>query len=261
MKQSKQVFRSAVMGAAMLAMTVSAFPAAAEAPAAAPAAVGQDLSGIWLQDQGVLFSDPTKGVSSGRNPSYDESKNPPPLTPEYAAQYAETKAARAAGKMVADPTANCLPYGMPRLMVSPFPFEILHTPGRVTMIFTVDSITRRIFTDGRGHPEDLDPTFNGHSIGRWEGDTLVVETVGLREDTKLQNTGLPHSGEMKVIERIRLINPDKLENDVTMIDPLAFTQPYKSTRTYTRLKGEEIEEYVCLDNNRNAVDASGNQKK
>ncbi|HEY1146295.1 MAG TPA: hypothetical protein VGE84_08145, partial [Allosphingosinicella sp.] len=69
MKQSKQAFRSAMMGAAMFAMTVSALPATAQAPAAAPAALGRDLSGIWLQDQGVLFSDPTKGVSSGRNPS------------------------------------------------------------------------------------------------------------------------------------------------------------------------------------------------
>lgn len=250
-----RVFGRMMTAAAALMLAAQAVSAGAEAPA------HPDLSGVWLQDQGVLFSDPTKGVASGRHPGYDESKNPAPLTPEYAARYEATKAARKAGRSVDDPTANCVPPGMPRLMVSPFPFEILHTPGRITFIFTVDSYVRRIFTDGRGHPEDLDPTFNGDSIGRWEGDTLVVETTGLREDTKLQSTGIPHSAELKVLERIRMTSPDKIEDEITMIDPLAFTRPYVSTRTYTRLKGEEIQEYVCADNNRSAVDPSGKLAK
>lgn len=216
------------------------------------AAAARDLSGIWLQDQGVLFSDPTKGVASGRHPGYDESINPAPLTPEFQARYDAIKAERKAGRAVADPGANCMPPGMPRLMVNPYPFEVLHTPGRITLIFTTDNHVRRIFTDGRSHPEELMPTMNGHSVGHWEGDTLVVETVGLRADKYLQNTGLPHSDQLVVHERIRLLNPDKLEDAITMVDPKAFTRPYQSVRTYTRLRGEEIEEYVCHDNNRAA---------
>lgn len=256
-------------GVAILAATFALQPAIANgAPEQLPASAnetsasdasavrGRDFSGIWSPDQGVLFTDPTKGVASGRHPGFDDSINPPPLTPEYAAMYDETKAARAAGQVVADPTAMCLPPGMPRVMANPYPFEILHTPGRVTLIFTADSHTRRIFTDGRGHPEDLDPTFNGHSIGRWEGDTLVVETIGLRDDTYLQSTGLPKSAELRVIERIRLKGPNKLENEITMIDPIAFTAPFKATRTWTRIEDEEIQEYVCLDNNRSFSSAS-----
>jgi hypothetical protein len=265
--QRCRLFRHA--GAAFLAAVFALQPAIATASAdqsagganaggasGAAAALGRDFSGIWTPDQGVLFTDPTKGVASGRNPGFDDTINPPPLTPEYAEMYAKTKAARAAGQVVADPTGMCLPPGMPRLMANPYPFEILHTPGRVTLIFTADSHTRRIFTDGRGHPEDLDPTFNGHSIGRWEGDTLVVETIGLRDDTDLQSTGLPKSGELRVIERIRLIGPNKLENEITMIDPIAFTAPFKATRTWTRIEDEEIQEYVCLDNNRSFSSAS-----
>ncbi len=113
----------------------------------------------------------------------------PPFTPEYAEKYRKTTEAARQGHPVADPTSSCLPPGMPRIMTMSYPMEVLMTPGQVTFIAEWSSQVRRVFTDGRGHPpaDDLDPTFNGHSIGHWEGKgkdaVLVIDTVGIRGDT------------------------------------------------------------------------------
>jgi hypothetical protein len=208
-----------------------------------------DFSGLWLGERlgngdapinlGIRF-DP--GTPAGE-------PDKPPLTPEYAAKFQAALDARRNGTPFPDPTAECLPGGFPRLMgVTPFPMEILMTPGKVTMIFEWMNQIRHIYTDGRGHPPDMDPTYNGHSVGRWEGDTLVVETVGLRPDTLISQQGLPHSDATRVVERIRLRDDGKLEDQITIIDPKMLTQPWIVTKTYTRQPRErEIQEFVCLD--------------
>lgn len=216
------------------------------AQAAAPAARAYpDWSGVWENAEGFRYTVP------GGKP------NPPVLTPEYAARYKVVTDSAAQGRPVNDPTANCIWPGVPRVLVTPYPVEYLIQPDRVTVIHEYQSQVRRIWTDGRGHPGDLEPSFNGHSIGHWEGDTLVVETVGLREDTKIDRSGLAHSGELKILERIRLVDPDTLENQITMIDPLAYAQPWVSTLRLKRQRDWQILEYVCAENNRNPVSASG----
>jgi hypothetical protein len=224
---------------------VSSVGVAAAAQPAAASRTYPDWSGVWEPTVGLRFTRP------GGKP------NPPPLTPEYAAIYKVATDAAAAGRPVSDPTAACIWPGMPRVITNPYPHEILIQEGRVTIIHEYQSQVRRIWTDGRKHPEDLEPSFNGDSIGHWEGDTLIVETVGLRDDTRIEATGIPHSVRLKVHERIRLIGPDTLENEVTLIDPLALTEPWVTIVQYARHRDWQILEFVCAENNRNPVSASG----
>jgi hypothetical protein len=145
---------------------------------------------------------------------------------------------------------------MPRFMVASYPLEILQGPGQVTVIAEWSSQVRRIFTDGRPHPpaDELDPTFNGHSIGRWEGDTLVVDTVGIRGDTSFDATPLQHSDQIHVAERFRLRDPKTLEVVMTITDAVAFARPWVVTRVYARGGPElQIMEYVCEENNRDII--------
>jgi hypothetical protein len=244
--------RTALIPAALAAVALATAASAASIPAS------RDFSGIWEQDQGVLFTDPTKGAASGNTPGHNEKANPPPYTPEYEAKYRAILDLAAKGVAVNDPTTNCSPPGMPRLMINPYPNEWIIQDKQVTMLTEYLSQVRRIYLDGRPHPdpEEAAPLFNGHSTGHWEGNTLVVETVNLRGDTPLQSTGAPHSDKMRVVERIRLLSPDKMEDQITMYDPVAFTKPYQSTRTYSRIKNYEIVDYVCT-NNRFYIDEKG----
>ncbi len=123
-----------------------------------------------------------------------------------------------------DPTERCIPPGVPRIMLQPFPWEIVHARDRVVMIFEYQSLVRQIFTDGRGHPKDLDPTYMGHSIGKYEGDTLVVE-------------------------RIRRTAHDTLQIDYTIDDPKAYTKTWTAQKIFKLKPDWQIKEYVCAENN------------
>ena len=182
---------------------------------------------------------------------------PPALTPPYAARLAEYNQAAARGDIEDGPTANCVPNGMPSIMTQPYPIEILLTPGKVTILIEAYSQWRQIFTDGREHPEDPDLTFNGHSIGHWEGAALVVDTVGFTTDTALGNLGVRHSDKMRIVERFRLAAPDRLEIETTITDPEALTKPWTRTSAYGRHRDWTLAEYVCQQNNRNFTTEDG----
>src|SRR5579863_9669030 len=178
----------------------------------------------------------------------------PAFTPEYAAKAAEQ--ALLAAKAEDNPSANCLPPGMPGIMSQPYPIEILMTPGQVTIVVEAYTQVRHVYTDGRPMPEDPDPSFDGTSIGHWEGDTLVVETMGFEPVPRGIN--FPYSEKMKIVERFKLSDPDTLNVETTILDPLALTQPFSmGNRVFRRHRGWTIAEYVCEENNRNFVDASG----
>lgn len=141
----------------------------------------------------------------------------------------------------------CIGEGMPAMMQATFPMEILETPGQVTIIQEAYNQVRRVFLAAPAvAPEDAEPRFAGHSIGRWQGDTLVVETVGVKESVRFRNT--PHSAGMRITERFRLIDREMLENRVTVEDPEFLTGPWTWTWMYKRWPGYRIEEYVCEDN-------------
>ena len=238
----------------LLITLACAAPALAQGPGARKAAPdARDLpnwNGIWERVGSITWE------PNGR-PGVPET---PPFTPEYAEKYRKTTEAARQGHPVADPTSTCLPPGMPRIMTMSYPMEVLMTPGQVTIIAEWSSQVRRIFTDGRGHPapDDLDPTYNGHSIGHWEGKgktaVLVIDTVGIRGDTGFDASGIEHSDQIHVTERMRQSAPDMLEDEITVIDPKAFAHPWVVTKKYKRGGPDaKIMEYVCEENNRDPL--------
>lgn len=170
-----------------------------------------------------------------------------PLQPEFAAGYKELLQRDHGDHDATDPTLSCMPPGYPRLLLYHFPIEILQLPDRVVMIFEFHHFVREIFTDGRAHPEDPDPTYMGNAVGHWEGDTLVVDTIGFNDKTWLDQVGHPHSAQLHLVERIRRTGPSTLEDDLTFEDPKAFTKTWTGRQIYDLKPGWTIGEYVCED--------------
>jgi hypothetical protein len=159
-------------------------------------------------------------------------------------------------------TSNCMPPGMPNMMgTAQYPIEFLFTPGRVSTHHEAWMQSRAIYTDGRGHPEDLEPGIFGHSIGRWEGDTLVVDTIGIKTITEL-GAGMKHSDKLRITERIRLAPGDAntLLIDMTMEDPDALAAPYSRSLSFKRERDWSLMEFICAENDRNPVGADGYTK-
>jgi hypothetical protein len=222
-----------------------------------------DWVGIWNPHERNIF-DPSAFVDP-RNKTADGNaaymREYPPYKPEWEARYVKKLADNKAG-IPTDPHASCVPGGMPRTMVIPYPSEYVVTPTVVYILSEETSQVRRIFTDGRKHPtgDDLEHTYQGHSIGHWEGDTLVVDTVGMRGDTVYDVTAAPHSDQVHEVERIRRISPTQMEDVMAIDDPLAFTRQWVIRRTYDLKPDWNITEYVCEENNRNPIQADGSTK-
>ena len=224
------------------------------APADAQTTVRQpDISGAW----GHAFPRPGQPL----DPRLNTGPAPvPPLKPAFMAQWtalrAKQKEADEKGEPTAGLEARCLPDGMPTLMFAIYPLEILQTPGRVTVIEEAFSQTRRIYLDEpQGKVGEVEPGYYGHSVGRWDGDTLVVDTLGLKESVPGYRD-MPHSDEEHIIERIRLIDPDILEDQMTVEDPKVLEHPWGFRFVYRRMKGYHMLEYVC-ENNREYTDQNG----
>lgn len=175
----------------------------------------------------------------------------PQLTPEFQAKMAANPPPRGGGGS----GANCVPPGLPGIMSQPYPIEFLFTPGKIVMVIEAYMQFRHIYTDGRPHPEDPDPTFMGHSIGHWEGDTLVIDSVGFNDDIKIGGR-YPHSDQMRIVERIRRVDKDWMEIETSISDPEVLAAPIVSTTSYKHLD-DDIREYICLENNHDSVDESG----
>jgi hypothetical protein len=203
-----------------------------------------DISGVWL-------------IKSVPEFTFAPDGSVPSLRGKFRTLYERRLQALKAGAPIDDTTANCGPAGLPHLEVVPYPFEIMQTPGRVTMLYEYDSVVRRIPLGGAPYPGDDMPLYYGTSAGHWEGSTLVIETTSIRADTQVDDTGIPHSDSLRITERIRRINRTTLENRITLTDPKAYGAPFTVTRTYTLHPNWHIEEYVCQENNRNRTDAEG----
>jgi hypothetical protein len=178
----------------------------------------------------------------------------PQLTPAAEARRKELQAR--AASVQDSPAANCLPPGMPGIMGQPYPMEFLLTPGKVTIVIEAYQQVRHIYTDGRPLPDDPDLKFHGTSIGRWEGDTLVVDTVGFSPLTEITRY-VPFSTKARIVERFRLSDPDTMTIETTITDPEVLAAPSVSTRTLRRHRNWTTAEYICEENNRNFVDGSG----
>jgi hypothetical protein len=154
-----------------------------------------------------------------------------------------------------DPEGYCLPPGGPRLMATPYPMEIIQLPEqkRIIMIFEGGThIWREIYMDGRPHPQGdaLNPTYLGHSVGRWEGDTLVVDVVGFNEETWLDYYGHPHTDLLHVVEKFSRPNKNTLHYEATINDPGAYTKPWTVAWDIPWRANGELTEYICQENNR-----------
>ena len=146
-----------------------------------------------------------------------------------------------------DPVLVCLPPGMPRILLMPFPIKIVQLPDEIIMLFEYDHFQRQIFLNREEHPKDLKPTYMGHSIGRWEGDALVVETVGLTDKSWLDQIGHPHSNVLRVTERIRRTDHETLVDDLTIDDSKDYTKPWNGQQVFKLRPGWQLLEYVCED--------------
>jgi hypothetical protein len=205
-----------------------------------------DWGGVWALRQGRVAGAPATVA-------------PKPKGKYKTDQEAWQRASRENNGMARKDVSNCMPPGMPRMMgTGQYPIEFLFTPGRVTTLHEAWMQTRTIFTDGRGHPEDLEAGIFGHSIGRWEGDTLVVDTVGIKTITEL-DTGLKHSDKLHIVERIHLAanDPDTLLVEMTLEDPEALEGTASRTYTYKRERDWNLMEFICAENDRNPVGADG----
>jgi hypothetical protein len=221
-------------------------PATKAQAASAPA----DFSGVWRRSR--------RAPDKARKYTIYElafaiTSEKPPMTPWAEAKFNANKP-NIGPRSVSisesnDPILQCAPPGVPRVyLVRAEPIEIAHIPGRVLMLFEYDHFVRNIYTDGRPHPGDPNPSWMGDSIGKWEGDTLVVDTVGFNDKTWLDNDGHPHSEDLHVVERIRRVNHDTLTIDTTIEDPKAYTRPWGGHATYELKPDWNLGEMVCEDN-------------
>jgi hypothetical protein len=174
----------------------------------------------------------------------------PKLTPEYMAKWEILRKSRMSGSSEFDPNARCLSAGMPSMMGMGYGMEIQQTKDKITIYGELNDVYRRIFLDGRKPSQKTldDPTYAGYSMGHWEGDTLVVDTVALRDDTLL-DTFSPHSDQMTVHERIRFTSPGVLEDRITTTDPKALLEPHVAVRTYRKASppNDELREFSCAE--------------
>jgi hypothetical protein len=241
-------------------MLFAGAPALAQAPAANGTLDPGNLSGVW-------FSADFRAVRAQRAPRAERGTEPtmvrtadgkaPPLTP-WANEIVQKRLQDAKdGHPYAHTKSRCLPAGLPKSMDPPaaLPIQILMTPGQVTVLFE-EFNNFRIIRMNAQHAEDPNPGFFGDSVGHWEGDTLVVDTIALTTQTVIDSAGIPHSEDLHLVERFRRTGPDTMEHLVTMTDPKAFTAPWSIRNAFKSVPGMTIGEYYC-ENDRNEPDETG----
>src|SRR5580700_1062160 len=184
----------------------------------------------------------------------------PPLNAAGKAAYEMNQAALKDGSLVDKARRVCVPDGVPRVLATPYPFEIFQVPAsQVTFVYEMNHEVRVIVMDKPLPTLDsviADPRYNGHSVGHWDGDTLVVETVGFFEKTFLDATGLPHSDEMTTVERIRKVGRG-LEDIITIHDPDMYTKDWQARFIYDERDDVRLEDYACNDTHRDLSGVKG----
>jgi hypothetical protein len=231
------------LAAAGLAGAASSAPSASDSWAGVPAAERPpagtpDLSGVWAMPSPIRALKTTGGKD-------------PPLLPAARAEYEKRRAALSADPK-ADPVANCWMQGVPRLIYAPYPVLIAQEKDRVNLVYETNH-TFRIVSLRHPLPKagaDLDPLWLGYSAGRWDGKTLVIDTIGFNDKTWLDYSGLPHGEKLKVQERYTLVAPGRINGTVTITDPDTFSRPWTTAFTLVKKPGYELKENVCVRDHR-----------
>jgi hypothetical protein len=198
-----------------------------------------DFSGVWSPERTFIY-DITSALPKGETL---------PLQP-WAAKLAKERMSKD------DPEASCLPTGVPRQ--APYPWRIVQTPTHIFFLFEGNIHSyRQIFMDGRKHPDDPDPSWYGHSVGRWEGDTLVVDSVGFNDKFWFDFAGHPHTEKLQVIERFQRPNLGALQYQVTIDDPGAYTKSFIMNGQSALQADTDLMEYICNENNQDVPHITG----
>lgn len=252
MKSGRSSRRTWASGGLLAFLCVFQATVAAPAKEAAPP---PDISGTWERyPEDWAGPDPDNPVPPN---------GPFKLNEPYASAFADLQkrkaAANLAGTPIATSSTRCLPEGMPTIMEAIYPIQIVQTAGQVIVLAEFLTQTRRIWLNDSMPPADeISPSFNGHSVGRWEGDTLIVETLGVRSDVTYY--GIPHTQDLRLTERIRRSDSETLEDHVTIDDPTVFAEPYSFTLTYKK-SDYRISEYICENNQVEVDDRGGSHLK
>jgi hypothetical protein len=248
----------------MRTRTTARFAAALLLPMACwltPAHALPDWSGVWSMVGPTVFDGATVEPRDGRAGDAGVRERPP-YTSAWERKYLANIELVRAGRFP-DPISTCgTPHGFPRLMNLPDVYEFIVRPEQTWIVGENGPAILRIHTDGRDHPapEDLWPTFTGDSVGHWEGDTLVFDTVAMKgeDGTILDRTGLTLSQQAHIVTRIRGVDAETLEAHLTIEDPLALKAPWQVTKRYHKQpEGSRAYDYACAENNRNPISDSG----
>ena len=202
----------------------------------ANAADKPNLTGVWLVEKPQAELKTTAGKA-------------PPFKPEAAQIYAQRKQAKATGKKTADPATSCLPHGVPRLLNTPQPIQILQKPKQVTVLYQANHQSRQFYIDDPMPSADNmpDPNYDGYSIAKWDGNALVVNTYSMNALTWMDDVGMPHGEKLTVVERYELADPNTLRVKLTLTDPETFTAPWDAQLTYKRQPNLRFKEDVCAE--------------
>lgn len=217
-----------------------------------------DLSGIWLAESASpaelrrFFADGTNNLGEDPPSRYfmnilsDFKPEDVPLRPEAVPVFQQHRAGLA--KDISG--TRCLPFGVPLMDAAPHPYKIVQTPGVVMMLYEQNMDFRQVFVDGRKFPEDAQPSWLGYSIGKWDGDALVVDTIGLNDRSWLDAFGHPHSEDMHVTERFHRVDFGHMEIQITVDDPKTYTKPFTITLKDRLLPDTDLIEHFCAENER-----------
>jgi hypothetical protein len=209
-----------------------------------------DLSGVWITGALALLVGEEEARAIQRADAAAGRPAPPPREPPPYKPAAEAKRQEyLARRGIDDPMARCFLSGVPRITTRPLPFQIVQMPGQVIILYEAHHAFRIIPTDGRPHPDDLEPSFLGDSVARWDGDTLVVDVIGFNEKTWLAGVGTIHSEKLHVAERYTRDTYETIRYEVTIEDPEVFTKPWHQYETFRLRPNERLREYECIENN------------
>jgi hypothetical protein len=238
--------RRIVTALALCVLCVAAAPAPAPTEGITPGGpvytppANQNISGVWW---GRSYSPKIEPAGGGELP----------FTPVGLAKYREIQAGLADGSIRDEARRVCVPDGVPRILGNPYPFQIFQVPGEVVIVYELNRVIRMVPLDVP-HPsaEELVffPYYSGNSVGRWDGDTLVVETIGFNEKTFIDATGVPHSDQLKTVERMKKLADGTLEVVVEVTDPVTFTRPWSARYVYDLHPDVRLEYYHCGDPHR-----------